>query len=60
MKLSTLTIAAGLAVSSATALAQGVTDPQIASIVVTVKVRPAIAAHLQHAKTLQASLAGKK
>ena len=35
MKLSTLTIAAGLALSGATALAQGVTDPQIAAIVVT-------------------------
>jgi len=35
MNLSTLTIAAGLAMSGATALAQGVTDPQIAAIVVT-------------------------
>ena len=35
MKLSTLTMAVGLAVSGATASAQGVTDPQLASIVVT-------------------------
>ena len=35
MKLSTLTIAAGLALSGGLASAQGVTDPQIAAIVVT-------------------------
>ena len=35
MKLTTLTIAAGLTVSGAMASAQGVTDPQIAAIVVT-------------------------
>jgi putative membrane protein len=35
MKLFTLTVAAGLAVSASTASAQAVTDPQIAAIVVT-------------------------
>ena len=63
----------GCVVTAAVALAQGVTDPQIAAIVVIdktlipssknaelkallTKVRPAIAAHLQHAKSLQALL----